>query len=310
MTLTPKQQQLVTQIRGRALRPLARLLRAIDDGDPDAELMISALWPHGGQAHIVGITGPPGAGKSTLVSSLVRAWRAAGKTVAVLAVDPSSPFTGGALLGDRVRMMEHATDEGVFIRSVATRGALGGLGPSTLEQVAVLDAAGYDIVLVETVGVGQDEVDIVRAAHTTVVVEVPGLGDAVQAMKAGILEIADVFVVNKADRPGAQTTVADLRRLGMLAPRRDGWRVPVHPVVALRGTGISAVIEDLARHRPVGQRSDKATQRALHSIRRARRQRLDARLEPWLHTDPTGRALVEQVAKRQVSPREAASRCP
>lgn len=308
--MNPQDEQLVAEVRRRSLRPLGRLLRDIDDGVDAINPVVRALWPHGGHAHIVGITGPPGAGKSTLVSALITGWRARGKTVAVLAVDPSSPFTGGALLGDRVRMMQHATDEGVFIRSVATRGALGGLGPSTLEQAGVLDAAGFDVVVIETVGVGQDEVDIVRAAHSTVVVEVPGLGDAVQAMKAGILEIADIFVVNKADRPGAQTTVADLRRLGMMAPRQDGWRVPVHAVVALQGTGVDALLDDLERHRPVGQQGDRAQARALHGIRRARRQRLDGQLEPWLHTTEAGRALVADVVARRLSPREAALLCP
>lgn len=299
--------KVVEAIRRRSLRPLARLLRDVDDGVASAQPIVEALWAHGGHAHIVGITGPPGAGKSTLVSALVSGWRAREQTVAVLAVDPSSPFTGGAVLGDRVRMMQHATDPGVFIRSVATRGALGGLGPNTLAQVAVLDAAGFDVVLIETVGVGQDEVDIVRAAHSTVVVEVPGLGDAVQAMKAGILEIADVFVVNKADRPGAQTTVADLRRLGRLAPRQDGWRVPVHPVVALRGHGVEAVLDDLARHRPIGQSAERAHARALHSIQRARRQMVDAQLEPWLRGTAAGRSMVDAVAARRLSPRQAAT---
>ncbi|MCO4760277.1 MAG: methylmalonyl Co-A mutase-associated GTPase MeaB [Myxococcales bacterium] len=307
--MADSQQALVAAIRRRELRPLARLLRDIDDNVPGADAMIRALWPHGGHAHIVGITGPPGAGKSTLVSGLISAWRARGKTVAVLAVDPSSPFSGGALLGDRVRMMHHATDPDVFIRSVATRGALGGLGPSTLEQVGVLDAAGFDIVIVETVGVGQDEVDIIRAAHSTVVVCVPGLGDAIQAMKAGVMEIADLFVVNKSDRPGAQTTVAELVRLGRMAPKADGWRVPVLRVVATTATGLEAVVDELQRHRTAGDGSDRSRARAIHAISQAKRRQHESALLPWLESSADGQALVHRVVTREMSPRDAADRC-
>ena len=195
------------------VRAAARLMRMIDDAQPEAEALLRELWPHTGRAQIVGITGNPGAGKSTLVDRLVAHLRGKGKTVGVLAVDPTSPFTGGAILGDRIRMQDHALDPGVFIRSLATRGQLGGLSRATSDCARVLDAMGKDVVLIETVGVGQDEVEICRLAHTTAVVVVPGLGDDIQAIKAGILEVADLFLVNKSDREGADRTVRDLRSM-------------------------------------------------------------------------------------------------
>ncbi|MBI5610317.1 MAG: methylmalonyl Co-A mutase-associated GTPase MeaB, partial [Deltaproteobacteria bacterium] len=209
------------------VRAAARLMRLLDDRDPSATEVLRKLYPHTGRARVLGITGNPGSGKSTLTSRLIGKYRALGLKVGVLAVDPSSPFSGGAILGDRIRMMEHAADPGVFIRSLATRGALGGLSRSTADSVHVLDAMGCDVVIIETVGVGQDEIDIVRTAETTVVVLVPGLGDDIQAIKAGILEIADIFVVNKADIDGAERTVADLRGLQMLLSEMPEWLPPI-----------------------------------------------------------------------------------
>ncbi|HEY6462882.1 MAG TPA: methylmalonyl Co-A mutase-associated GTPase MeaB, partial [Polyangiaceae bacterium] len=191
-------------------RAIARAIRAVDDRTPGHVELLKALWPRTGKAWVIGVTGNPGAGKSTLVDRLIAAFREQGKRVGVVAVDPTSPYTGGAILGDRIRMQRHATDEGVFIRSLATRGHMGGLSRSARDVVRVLDAAGFDVVLVETVGVGQDELEVTRTAHTTLVVMAPGLGDEVQAIKAGILECADVFAVNKADRDGADVTVRDL----------------------------------------------------------------------------------------------------
>ena len=232
------------------VRAAARLMRDIDDGMPSAVDELKALYPHTGRAFILGITGPPGAGKSTLTDKLIAAFRAQGKRVAIVAIDPTSPFTGGAILGDRIRMNRHATDDGVFIRSLGTRGHLGGLSRSTGDIVNVFDAMGWDVIIVETVGVGQDEVDIVRMAHTSLVVMVPGLGDDIQAIKAGILEIGDLFVVNKADRDGADRAVRDLEMMiEMNHPGAGEWWPPVLRTVAQKGEGIAELMERIGAHR-------------------------------------------------------------
>ena len=229
----------------------ARLIRLLENQERDGIEGLKALYPHGGRAHIVGITGPPGAGKSTLVDALIAEWRRRERRVAVIAVDPSSPFSGGAILGDRVRMQRHATAPGVFIRSMATRGQLGGLARTSFEASAVLDAMGYDVILVETVGVGQDELDVVELAHTTAVVNVPGLGDHIQAIKAGILEVGDLFILNKADRPGADETEKQLRLMLHLreGEERDaGFEPPLLRTVAPRGDGIVEVVDACTAH--------------------------------------------------------------
>lgn len=232
------------------IRAAARLMRNVDDGFASALQELKILYPHTGNAYILGITGPPGAGKSTLTDQITAAFRDSGKRVGIVAVDPTSPFTGGAILGDRIRMNRHAADEGVFIRSLATRGALGGISRSTGEVVNIMDAMGMDVVIIETVGVGQDEIDIVRMAHTTVVVMVPGLGDDIQAIKAGILEIADVFVVNKADREGADRTARDLAMMLEMGNRKDGeWLPKVMKTEASRGAGIAELVAEFEEHR-------------------------------------------------------------
>lgn len=223
----------------------ARLIRDLDDRRPTALAAVKQLFPHTGKAYVVGVTGNPGAGKSTLVDALIAHYRAAGETVGVIAIDPSSPFSGGALLGDRVRMQRHALDPGVFIRSLATRGHLGGLSRSTFEVAHVLDAMGFTRILIETVGVGQDEVDVMTAAHTTVVVSVPGLGDDIQALKAGLLEVADVLAVNKADREGADRTAAELGRMLRLRAGRT-HEVAVVRTIATRGTAAGSGVSELA----------------------------------------------------------------
>jgi LAO/AO transport system kinase len=225
-------------------------MRDIDDNHPQAIDELKQLYPHTGKAYIIGITGPPGAGKSTLVDQLTTSFRNQEKKVGVVAVDPTSPFTGGALLGDRIRMNRHATDEGVFIRSLATRGALGGLSRSTADVTLVMDALGMDIVIIETVGVGQDEVDIIKIAHTTCVVMVPGMGDDIQAIKAGILEIGDIFVVNKADRDGADSTARDLAAmLQFRMPPEGDWSPQVFKTEAQRGIGIDKLAGEIMLHR-------------------------------------------------------------
>ncbi|MCF2528708.1 methylmalonyl Co-A mutase-associated GTPase MeaB [Yinghuangia soli] len=242
---------LVEQARAGQPRAVARLISLVEDASPSLREVMAALAPHTGQAYVVGLTGPPGVGKSTSTSALVSAYRAVGKRVGVLAVDPSSPFSGGALLGDRIRMQEHATDTGVFIRSMASRGHLGGLAWATPQALRVLDAAGCDVILVETVGVGQSEIEVASAADTTVVLMAPGMGDGIQAAKAGILEIGDVYVVNKADRDGAQTTARELNHMLSLGPSRgpESWRPPILKTVASRGEGLDEVVEALEKHR-------------------------------------------------------------
>jgi len=230
-------------------RALARLLSLVEDGSPRVREVIKDLLPKTGNARIIGLTGAPGVGKSTMTGALVGALRAGGRRVAVLAVDPTSPFTGGALLGDRIRMQEHATDEAVFIRSMASRGHLGGLAASTPQAIRVLDAAGFELILIETVGVGQAEVAIASLADSVVVLLAPGMGDAVQAAKAGILEVADLFVVNKADKPDAQQVVRDLRNmlaLGTIAP--GGWKPPIITTTATTGEGLAELVTRLDDH--------------------------------------------------------------
>lgn len=234
------------------VRATARLIRRIDDGDREVIGDLQALYPYSGRAHIIGFTGSPGVGKSTLVDRVVVKFRQEGKTVGILAVDPTSPFSGGAILGDRIRMQKHFLDEGVFIRSMATRGSFGGLTRSTADAVVVLEATGKDIIIIETVGVGQDEVDIANSAHTTVLVTIPGMGDEIQAIKAGLMEIGDLFVVNKADRQGAAKTVREIKFMLDLSSERYqalGWIPPVIATTALDDEGVDELYQCIGRHR-------------------------------------------------------------
>jgi len=228
-------------------RSLSRAISTVENRTPGWSELLKALFPHSGHARVLGLTGPPGAGKSTLVDQLARHYRKQKHTVGIIAVDPTSPYTGGAILGDRIRMQEHFSDPGIYIRSMATRGSLGGLARTTADVATVLDAAGRDLIMIETVGVGQDEVDIVRLADITVVILVPGMGDDVQTIKAGIMEIADIFVINKSDREGAERMEREIRALQSLAVRSDNWTPPIVKTVASEGAGIeelAAAIKD------------------------------------------------------------------
>ncbi len=323
---------IVERVLAGEVRAAARLMRDLDDRLPEAEVALRALFPRTGRAYVIGLTGAPGAGKSSLTDRLIGHYRRAGKTVGVIAVDPTSPFTGGAILGDRIRMQDHALDDGVFIRSMGTRGQLGGLSRSTSDLVQVLDAMGKDVVLVETVGVGQDEIEVASLAHTVVLVSVPGLGDDVQAIKAGVLEIADVFAVNKADREGADRTVRDLqvmlelrrtvqghpgdhdaghRPLGggeATPPAPDAeWEPPIVRTVAVRDEGVAELAAAIEAHRAqleaTGGRRLREVARARSSFLAVLRERLLAgalaRLEAERgHLDE----VAERIAARQADP--------
>ena len=243
----PDVDELVAGARRGEARAVARLISLVEDESPSLREVSAALAPHAGQAHVVGVTGSPGVGKSTSTSALVTALRAKDHRVGVLAVDPTSPFSGGALLGDRVRMQEHATDGDVYIRSMASRGHLGGLAGAAPQALRVLDAAGCDVILVETVGVGQSEVEIAGLADTTLVLVAPGMGDGIQALKAGILEIGDIFVVNKADRDGANATRREIR--SVVSARESDWKAPIVLTVATTGEGVDEVVTEIERHR-------------------------------------------------------------
>jgi GTPase len=301
--------ELAEALRAGSVRALARGLTWIEAGGPRAEALAEQLYPHGGRAHVVGITGSPGSGKSTLVRALVRAVRARDAIVGVIAVDPTSPFTGGAILGDRIRMNDLTLDPGVFIRSMATRGALGGLSRATADAVDLMDAAGRNPIFVETVGVGQDEVDIMHLAQTVVVVSVPGLGDDVQAIKAGILEIADIHVVNKADREGADRTIGELRAMLTLLPQKDDARLPpVLPCVAAREEGIEPLREAIAAHRALLEATGALATRRRHTAQTRVLQIAHGLLaEAMAGADgAAAEPVLDRVARREMSPYAAA----
>jgi LAO/AO transport system kinase len=301
---------LADRVRAADPRAVARAISIVEDAGGPASDLVAALHPHGGRAYVVGITGAPGAGKSTLVDALAGELRRGSRRVGILAVDPSSPFSGGAVLGDRVRMQRHASDPGVFIRSMAARGQLGGLARATGDAVVVLDAAGFDVVVIETVGVGQDEVEVARIVDVTVVVLVPGAGDSVQALKAGLMEIADIFVVNKADRPGADQVAADVRAVLSLASFDTGaWRPPVLPTDAIAGAGVAELVDALWRFREQAvttleaRRRGRSAFRVREALASVLMQHVEASLGPG-----EIEAAVDEVAARRLDPYHAAQR--
>lgn len=301
--------QWVEQVRAGDVRAVSRAMTEIENRTGDAENLMRQLFPHTGNSYCIGITGAPGTGKSTLVDRMAAYYRAQKQTVGVIAVDPSSPFTGGAILGDRIRMQGHASDSGVFIRSMATRGSLGGLSQATSDAALLLDAAGKKYVLVETVGVGQGEVEIVRLADCTVVVLVPGMGDDVQNLKAGLMEIADVFVLNKADREGADRFEQQLRAILQLVPERNGWKPPIVLTVATENKGIDELSRQIERFRAHfhGKTERRAKEIALWRERLLNllRERLVRRVVDKLATDGTLESLAAEVAERKRDPYSA-----
>jgi LAO/AO transport system kinase len=285
------------QILAGDLRALARAVTAVENRRPEAEPLLQELFPHTGKSKIIGITGSPGAGKSTLVDRFIHELRGENKSVGVLTVDPTSPYTGGAILGDRIRMLSHHADEAVFIRSMATRGCLGGLAASTTDMAVLLDAAGKDVVLVETVGVGQDEVDIARLADATIVVLVPGMGDDVQAIKAGIMEIADVFVINKSDQPGADQLEREIKAIQSLSTRKDGWVPPVVRTVASDGQGITEALSAARSFLERDGGKDRAVENWSMRLREMLRERLLDRF-----ADLTFQAAAQEIVARRNDP--------
>jgi LAO/AO transport system kinase len=306
-------EDIVTRLLAGDRRALARVVTLIENRAPQTHRILAQLHAHTGRAHIIGVTGSPGAGKSTLVMQLARELRRRERTIGVIAVDPSSPFTGGAILGDRIRMQELAGDPNVFIRSMASRGSLGGLAVSTRDAVRALDAAGFDVVIIETVGAGQAEVEIVRAAQTVVVVTVPGMGDDIQAIKAGILEIADIFVVNKADRPGADQTAAELRMLLSLdeARKERYWRTPILKTSATTGAGVPELADKLAEHlaalKESGQLASRSGRQAQSEMLALLHQALVERIEATIGPEEWDR-LVAEVVERHSDPYTTAAR--
>jgi LAO/AO transport system kinase len=292
-------------------RALARAISLVEDDDPEGWSLVREVYPHTGKAAIVGFTGPPGVGKSTLMGALTKLERERERTVGVLSIDPSSPFTKGALLGDRIRLADHFLDPGVFIRSMANRGALGGLSEAALQAALLMDASGRELILLETVGVGQAEVDIIDHADTVVLVLMPGSGDSIQALKAGVMEIPDVIVVNKADHPLTDTMIREIKGVLALGPR-EGWKVPVIRAEAVRGDGVEELAEKLAEHRAFieseGALSERRRRNLMNEVLAIATFRMRRELEGSVREDPDVQVLLDQVVSRELDPATAAVR--
>jgi LAO/AO transport system kinase len=292
-------------------RALARGITLVEDDSPEGWKLVRAVYPRTGRAAVIGFTGPPGVGKSTLLGAVTKLERGRGRTVGVLSIDPSSPFTHGALLGDRIRLSEHFLDPGVFIRSMANRGALGGLSEAALQAVLLMDASGRDLVLLETVGVGQAEVDIIDHADTVVLVLMPGSGDSIQALKAGVMEIPDVIVVNKADHPLTDTMIREIKGVLALGPR-EGWQVPIVRTEAVRGEGIEELVDKLADHRAFieaeGTLSVRRRRNLMNEVLAIATFRMRRELEAAVRDDPSTQELLDQVVNRELDPASAATK--
>jgi LAO/AO transport system kinase len=307
MPLPSDTRELLERARSGDRRSLGRLISIVEDGRPGADDILSATYPMGGVAHVVGITGSPGAGKSTLVDRLIGRYRSGGAEVAVVAVDPSSPFTGGALLGDRVRMQDHASDRGVYVRSMSSRGHLGGLADASAKVVAVLDAVGFDPVIVETVGVGQSEVEVAELADTVLVVVTPGMGDGIQAAKAGLLEVGDLFVVNKADRPGADEVARELSQMLELGHRGD-WAPEIVSCSAITGEGVADVIAAIGRHQEHLRAEGRLGRRRIEQARRLIDRAVLAHVATQMRSLAIEAGVLDAVASRRLDPWSAAER--
>ena len=310
-TALTKIQELAQGIFGGDCRSIARAITIVENNLSEAKDLIAAIYPHTGKAQIIGLTGPGGAGKSTLAEKIIREYRRRGKTVGVVAVDPTSPFTGGAFLGDRIRMQELCMDEGVFIRSMATRNYSGGIAKATKDAVKILDAAGKDIVLVETVGAGQSEVDIIRVAQTVIVVHAPGMGDEIQAIKAGIMEIGDIFVVNKADRENANKAVTDIQAILQLNNEENKWKPPVLKTIALTGEGVPELLGKIEEHRQFAEKElkhEKSREKAESELVEAITEEVTSSIVEDLKKEGKLDELLQKILEKEIDPASAAEK--
>jgi len=306
-----KIEEIIQGVLNRNRRSIARAITIIENNTAETQKLIASIYPHTGKAHIIGITGPGGSGKSTLIEKIIREYRQKGKTVGVIAVDPTSPFTGGAFLGDRIRMQELSTDQGVFIRSMATRNYMGGIAKATKDAVKILDAAGKDIVIVETVGAGQSEVEIIKVAQTIVVVCAPGLGDEIQAIKAGMMEIADIFVVNKADRENADKSVMDIQAILQLNNKEKAWKLPVLKTIAITGEGVPQLIEKIEEHKHFLEKElerKRSREKAKAELIEAIKEKIAASIIEDLKKEGKFEEFLQKILEKEMDPASAAEK--